>query len=207
MKNSQIEDLFFDFSKLIFLIPVIVVSLALFLKYYQSPRVADQTQRVLVTPTVTAKIDNQILGKLPLKSGSGSAGLNLIGPYVCQYNQNGLKSQAYIKNKQISATINQSGKQEKLVIKGDCLYQWTVGSYSGEKTCGVSTYLSMLEMLSQSNLIDMGSLMKMLGQFAPLAGTQEANMAEILKSCQKQPVEDSRFVIPGNILFKNQSQE
>ncbi len=67
---------------------------------------------------------------------------------------------------------------------------WEKGKYSGEKICGIASYLSYFEQFSQLGFMGIGNL----------------DLASLTDSCKKEEIKDIRiFEMPKNILFKNKN--
>lgn len=95
---------------------------------------------------------------------------------------------AVIDDTKIAATLTENKKQSKVVFDGDCLYRWTNGSSSGERSCGLKSYLPLL-----STFVSNDSLQKIFPQSNELAS-----------ACKEiSVVEPKVFEIPKTVLFKN----
>ncbi len=95
---------------------------------------------------------------------------------------------AVIDDTKISATYAEHKKQNRVVFDGDCLYRWTNGSGSGERSCGLKSYIPLL-----SQFVSSDSLQKIFPQ-----------TNELTETCREiSVVEPKLFEIPKNVLFKN----
>lgn len=95
---------------------------------------------------------------------------------------------AVIDDAKISAMLTDNKKQSKVVFDGDCLYRWTNGSSSGERSCGLKSYLPLL-----SRFVSNDSLQKLFPQTNELAS-----------ACKEVSIIDQKvFEIPKTVLFKN----
>ena len=95
---------------------------------------------------------------------------------------------AVIDDTKIAATLTENKKQSKIVFDGDCLYRWTNGSKSGERSCGLKSYLPLMSQFVSNN-----SLQKLFPQTNELAS-----------ACKEvSSIEPKVFEIPKTVLFKN----
>lgn len=95
---------------------------------------------------------------------------------------------AVIDDTKIAATLTENKKQSKIVFDGDCLYRWINGSKSGERSCGLKTYLPLM-----SQFVSNESLQKLFPQTNELAS-----------ACKEvSTIEQKVFEIPKTVLFKN----
>lgn len=180
------DDFFHFISRLVIVIPIVIIIGALILKFNQKKE--NYSQKIIFTPTVAPT-------KTPIISSTPAIKFDLIGPLVCQINEKETSISAYVKDKKILLTKNEKGlpadKQEKVdyfLVKEDCLYWWEEGKYSGEKICGISSYLSYFEQLSQFGFMGMGNL----------------DLGHLIGNCRKEEIKDLKiFEVPKNILFKN----
>ena len=95
---------------------------------------------------------------------------------------------AVIDDTKIAATFTDKNKQNRVVFDGDCLYRWSDGSASGERSCGLKSYIPLL-----SQFVSNDSLQKLFPQSNELASACK----EISK------VEPKVFDVPKTVLFKN----
>lgn len=95
---------------------------------------------------------------------------------------------AVIDDVKISASLTENKKQNKVIFDGDCLYRWTNGSSSGERSCGLKPYLPLL-----SSFVSNDSLQKAFPQSNELAS-----------ACKEvSSINQKVFEIPKTVLFKN----
>ena len=184
------DDFFQIFSRVVIVIPIAVIIIGLIVKFQQNPVVSPQTISIL--PTV-------IPSSVPAPT-TVPAQIDLTGPWVCQFSSPDATVSAFIKNKQIAAKIQNNKQINNIVINGDCLYYYLQGAYSGEKTCGIGTYLSLFNALPL-NLLDSNMLKSIVPQGIPF---NIVSLKKGLDSCRKEVItDDSVFAVPKNILFKN----
>ncbi len=174
------DDFFHIVSRVIIIVPIAVVIIGLILKFQQNPVISPQT--ISISPTVVPS---------PVPTAV-SVQIDLTGPWVCQFSSPDATVSAFIKNKQIAVKIQSNKQTNNIVLNGDCLYHYLQGAYSGEKTCGIGTYL---------NLLDNNMLKSIVPQGIPF---DMGSLKKSLDSCRKEAItDDSVFAVPKNILFKN----
>ena len=184
------DDFFHVFSRFVIVIPVAAVIIGLIMKFQQNPVVSPQA--ITVTPTVAVS-PSPVPTAVPVQ-------IDLTGPWVCQSSSPGATVSAFIKNKQITAKIQNNKQINNIVVNGDCLYYYLQGAYSGEKICGIGQYLNLFNVLPL-NLLDDNMLKSLVPQ-----GLQFNidSLKKGLDSCRKEVIpDDSVFAVPKNILFKN----
>ncbi len=170
------DDFFHFVSKMVIVIPIVIIIFALILRFNQKE---DYSKKIIPSPTV-----------VPTKTSviTPSFKLDLVGPLVCQINEKTASVSAFIKDKKVFATKREKDKVDYFLLIDDCFYWWEKGKYSGQKICGVGFYLSYFEEFSRLGSMGMGDL----------------NLSSLLSSCQKQEIKDETiFNLPQNVLFKN----
>jgi hypothetical protein len=183
-------------SKVIIIIPIVIVAVALLFKLQQSIPVLNSKVEISPTPTAVQAIAAPSPVPTTIK-------IDLTGPYSCEYSEKGQAAQAYIKDKNISLQMTQ-GQGENFLLKGDCYYKWEPHTYTGEKVCGVSTLVNLYQTVSAVGGVDLSSILSM-------AQSSDANVASIsadfvqktISSCKKEPVKDSVFTLPYGVVFKD----
>lgn len=166
-----------DSPKLIIFFLILAVGSALFYKLDQITPVGKPS--MVSTPTIYISLTPKL-------------NLDLNGPLICQYTSKQSTISALIKNKSVFATKIMGKQETDYLLKGDCLYFWKKGQYSGEKICGLSSYLTLINIKPQ---FDLSSL--------PL-GSHSAEIQNVIKSCKKKEIKDENiFELPKNVLFKN----
>ncbi len=196
--NLAIDQFFHLVSRYIIFIPILVIGVALFLKFDQPSKI--QSLQQTTTPTILPTA-------VPTSQPNTSINLDLNGPLSCQGKVDEITYTVAIKNKQILAAIVQNKKQNNFLISGDCLYQWEEGLYVGQKTCGLGQYLSLFESLNSLGIVNANIIL----DYLPKLGLQSKlpfdpnQIHTILSSCKKQPVDDRLFSIPKTVLFKSGS--
>lgn len=202
MKDEGLHNVFFYLSRVVILVPLVVIVIALIFKFNQS-FVSDNIEKdpPIQTPPVTSKIKKE---STPTPS-TDEVKFDLQGPMECAFISPVTTMSAFIKNRQISVEMRNKGTIEKFLVTGDCLYKWEKSSFSGKKICGISPILSLAETLAGFSPFGIGNLFKMLPQIGidSSQSTNEAVLDSLFQSCKKKEVEDNHFYIPKNILFKN----
>lgn len=199
MAYTSDDDVFETFSvlsKVVILVPVIVVIIALVYKFNK------QDQR---SPLRSSSFEGQAKPTIYNQTTSGKINIDLKGPLICNGKIDDLIVNAFIKDKKIKVILDQKTKKENMIINGDCYYYWQEGQYTGEKICGLSSFMSLAETminLGGPNLNLITSQLTKLGLDQKIA-TNEAKITELVKSCKKGNIDTKIFEVPGNILFKN----
>lgn len=160
------DKFFATVSKYIIYIPIAIIVLALLFKFNQTSKtIGKMVDRITPTPTTTPKQTN----------------VDLTGPYFCSYKNELVEYTAYIKNKKILVNVVTKTDTDKYFFDGDCFFADGV-----KKTCGLSSYVSLLEGAIAGNLSMINNLAKDY-----LEGGVE--VGEILKTCKKQDFKDTVF--------------
>lgn len=201
MQNQ--DDLMHFLSRFTIIIPIIVVVVALILKFntasYKQPDL-----EITSVPTINNIPKNNSNNNNSISTLS--ANLNLKGPLVCNFSAKEATVTAYIKDKKVSAQVNDNKKINNYLMRDDCVYMWNEGNFSGEKICGIGTYIGIIEGLMSSNLMDFQTLFKTLTQFNSGSSSSflKNNFTDVLSSCRKEEITNlSVFDIPRQVLFKN----
>lgn len=172
--NKELHTFFDYVSKAVIIIPIFVVVISLFFKFNQPKKQVNQTPTSI--PTISIIKTNSF--KFDLK-----------GPIVCD--------NLFIQNKNIYF----KNETTNYLLNGDCLYTWEVGKYSGQKKCGLSSYVGLAEtylnFMSIEDLIN-NDLIK------DKIKNKDVDLANIIKSCKREGIKDKTiFQIPKMILFTN----
>lgn len=176
--NFHLDDFFHIASKIIFILPVVMVVAALILKFNQKENYSSSQKintAAIISPTKKVVI-------------TPAAIFDLNGPLVCHINEKQVSLSAYIKDKKIFAAKEEKDKIDYFLVKNDCLYWWQKGKYSGEKICGISSYLSYFEQISKFGFM----------------GMEKLDLGSFIGNCKKEEIKDAKiFELPKDILFKN----
>lgn len=202
MKDEGLQSVFFYLSKVVIIVPLIVIVTGLIFKFNQT-LVSKKLEKAppIITPTTSTAIKDKPTST-PL---SKEIEFNLQGPMECSFVSPTTSLRAYIKNRRILLELKNKGLVEEFLVSGDCLYKWEKNSFSGKKICGISPVLSLAESLSGFSNFGIGNLFKMMPQLGieTLGSSGEAALDSLFQTCKKKDVEDSNLIIPKNILFKN----
>lgn len=174
------DDFFHKGSKVILIIPIVIVIIALFFKFNSPAKIPQAVNNLPTTmPTHPAQLTQ-----------NNSLKFDLAGPIVCQ--------NLFIHNKKVFYKNN----LDNYLLNGDCLYQWQTGKLNGVKKCGLSNYINLAEnyagMFSVSDLANNSMV-------ASLVKDRGINVLDVLKSCKKGLIKDEAvFAVPSRVLFKIQ---
>ncbi|PIS15504.1 hypothetical protein COT62_03310 [Candidatus Roizmanbacteria bacterium CG09_land_8_20_14_0_10_41_9] len=171
-------------SRLVIIIPIAIILGTLFFKYgIKSPK---QSQPDISQVTEFKK-----------ESSESKNQLNLTGPFFCSYTSNSATMSAYINNRQIFVQLQDREKEEYHLVSGDCYYHWNKGKATGEKTCGISSYLLMADQALSLGLVDFTNLSDFIPTNSLLSiASSESQMQDIMRSCVKRKVDPSFFTVP-----------
>lgn len=215
--HAQVHHTFKKLSKWIIITPILFVMIGLVIA---PPRQkANNVQHVVPTrmptgaiiPTQSltqAKILQQLTAISPASTATKSATvqLNLIGPFVCNYQNEGTSFKAYIKNKQVSVQVPvETGAIQHIVLNADCVYAWQQGDAVGTKMCGMSQYLALFSTMSQYGMMDTGSILGTVAQMVPSA--KKIDTAQLARACVKEEVNNTVFTIPTNVKFSESTTQ
>lgn len=195
MADSNSDEIFSVLSKLTIIIPLVVIVTAIVLKY--NGKTVDNSglkQNVNKTPSATS-----VPGK------TASLRIDIIGPWQCDFEISGSSTSAFIKNKQLYAQTKEKNVTENFIFNNDCLYRWQSQKYTGDKYCGLSPMISLVELMSGiSGGLDLKSLVGNLSQIGIDKNiTDKIKNIDLDKSCQKKEPPVNIFTVPTNVLFLN----
>lgn len=196
-QENGVDTFMYNVSRLAVMIPILIVVFVLSAKFmgFKGPSSAPQVAKAAIAPTQPTS--QAVLDSTVQKTSAAEPKIDLKGPWVCNFSYQNSKITAYIKNKNIKATVTTGNNVQNVIVNGDCLYRFLDNEKAGSKLCGVSTWLSMGELLLSFNNID--SLMPLISsQFGlPEKTSQDTqNLPDFAKSCISQQIADSVFTIP-----------
>lgn len=199
MKDDPTYQLFNILSRIIIIFSIIVLITGLITKFNQN-KPQDESYKMNNQSTITPKQQEQI------KVGTIAAELNLKGPFVCQFSSPEATVSGYIKNKAVSAQIQNMTQTINVLLNGDCIYFWQKNSVTGEKLCGLNPYLAMIGTLPLANLIGNNQVTSLLGNFGQnqsISPIKLNSALSILNTCKKEEIpDDDVFLVPKRINFK-----
>lgn len=194
MQNSL--DTFFHYiSKGIVFVPIIIIIIALIIKGTSG----NKTQLIVkISPTIT------IIPITPtpslwdeVKNSTIAASFNLTGPFTCKIKDSAKNMELEITKRQIYFSYVTNKENRKGLLQGDCVYTWNGLTYHGEKICGITPYLTLLESTSLSSLLSNPLLSNVIKG-------KENETTELLLSCVKKQVQNQNvFYIPTNVVFNS----
>ncbi len=205
MKKDDIEKLFHFLSKVVIVVPLILIILALIIKIGHVRDSLFLPQKIALRQSTTTPLQNNAKQFPMVKPATSEAAFDLNGPWLCNYSFAGGSLSASIKNRKVSAHFSSKGETDNFLLNGDCGYMWEAAAYSGQKICGISSYLSIFDTLSSLKMVDAGTIFQYLPQLGLKnnTGINQADLKNIMGSCKKQDVAETSFVVPSNVLFKN----
>ena len=204
-QNKQLDDLFHLISRYIIFIPIILIVIAIFLKLTGNNSAQLGTREY--GPSVTPASVNNILSNLDkAKESSPSVKFNLTGPLTCSFSTKDDSVNAYVKDKKILIKREEENIVKNYLLNSDCVYLWKQGTYSGEKICGISQQVAIVDGLLSSGFIDPSTVFGNLSKMFNLStvNNSQDTMKLALSSCKNETVPNSvKFDVPRNVLFKN----
>ncbi|OGK23647.1 hypothetical protein A3A46_02185 [Candidatus Roizmanbacteria bacterium RIFCSPLOWO2_01_FULL_37_13] len=209
-QNKQFDDAFHIVSRLTIILPIVIIIFGIALKLSGGSSQQKSFLEYSLTPTPTRPqnfLDNLSISK----KSTASAKFSLTGPLNCFFETDAATISAYIKDKKIYIETNGEKEVQNYLLSGDCIYIWSKGNYSGEKICGISQQVGIIEGLLTSNLLDSSFLDGTLNQILPNfpIGKSKDILSSVLNSCKKESANwrtnSILFDIPKNVLFKNRA--
>lgn len=199
-------DIFSYIAKSTIVIPIVIVILAVIIKFTPSKEIKIKQTQVVPTMNTKKQTDNLFNSdnkQISVKESTPPIALDLKGPWVCDYDSKEATISAFIKDKKIYANYKSEGEQKIFLVNGDCAYSWAKGKLTGEKYCNIEQYMGIIEVLQSMNLFNIGQIF----DYLPKLNSDEnvSGIANNLNNiCQKKTVSDIQFVIPKNIKFKEE---
>jgi len=193
--RDTIHDFFYSFSRIVIIIPIIVVIFSVLLKISKS--------ETTVTENITMPAPTQTT---VLSTSQNNKVIDLQGPSICVFQTKEASWSALIQNRNISAVSNSKTKVIHYLIKDDCFYTWEKNKYTGEKMCGIGQLLSIGESVINSGFMNKNMFDMLLNQSKinlPVSIKYE-DFQKMKTSCK--PVDSipiSQFELPKRVLFKS----
>jgi hypothetical protein len=185
MRNQVFDDFFYFFSKIIIFFPLVLIVIGLILKFNQKQEYSSFNQNL--SPTKIFFSPTPKISKVTI---------DLKGPWQCLFQNRQATVATYIKDRKIKVEIKNNREKSYFLIENDCLYQWSEGKFAGDKSCGLGPYLDLTESILKNNQMFFDLFFKQFKEFS-----QENFSLEDI--CKKENVEESIFLIPTTVLFKN----
>ena len=209
MKNQQqnLDNYFYIASRFIIVVPIVVVIFGILLKLTggDSQQKSFKDYNVMLTPSIS---QNQLDNINSHKKATPSARLNFTGPFNCFFSANSATISAHIKDKKLYLEVDEKKVIQNYLLSGDCFYIWKKASYSGEKICGISQQVAIVEGLLSSGLINPDLIFENLEKVLPISpiGKSQEALKSALSSCNNAEIPSSvQLEIPKNVLFKNKT--
>lgn len=199
--NGLLDDIFHNFSRIIIIIPLLVLVSGVVIRLGNK---SSNKPEIALSPSPSAfPSSSPILTQSPVSLQK----LNLTGPLFCDFQLEGMKGSVYVKNRKVFAEIIRKTDTTNVLVEGDCYYKWEKGSYGGEKTCGISSFLNMAETLSGLGMFGIEDIVKLLPAENQKAGenVKASDIEKVISSCKDVVILDSVFKIPKGVTFKKSS--
>lgn len=193
--HDSIHDFFHTFSRIIIVLPFIIIIFAIILKVSKSDTVmTGQSAAPLVTPATI------------MSTSQSNASINLQKPSLCSFQTKEASWSAFIRNRMIKVINTNNITTSYYLLKNDCFYTWEKNKYSGEKMCGVGQFVSVGENLVNSGLMseDMFNIMQSQLKINVPLSIQYSDIQKIISSCKSSSdIPLSQFELPKQVLFKS----
>ena len=170
MKLNKLFTGFIDFiSRLSVIIPLAILFIAVVFLY--SSKSALKVEDSNTKPQQQVKINASIKN------------IDLNNESICDYSSKEASISAYIKSKRIflQNTDKENKERSYLLISGDCLYRWQDKGNKGEKTCGISSFITIADNLIKFGLINPETLSKQFTNLDKYIG-MNIDLGEALKN-------------------------
>jgi len=188
--NKFIDQFFYFISKIIFFLPIFFLIFGLLIKFNQKKENKIMNNNVL-TPTLVINISSS--------PKPNNINFDLKGPLICSFSHNDASTSAYIKEKKIKIIFQEKGVKSYFLLNNDCLYKWQENQFIGNKSCNVNQYLNLIEILLKYNK---NSFISFFLKQNEMINFNKKDFS-LDKICKKEDFDESFFLIPVNILFKN----
>lgn len=189
-------------------IPIIILILAVFIQTSRKDRgaLANRQNTISTTQNIGENTSsNEPESLMDTFSNSAGKSFDFEKEQQCSFADKSMSVEATIKNRQMAATVTQEKGSTNYLITNDCLYQWENSSTTGMKVCGISQYLSMLEMFS--SFLSPGSMLSSLPGLGSALPVPQELIGGFLESCTETSIDDTLFSVPTNISFQEKSIE
>jgi hypothetical protein len=189
-------DTFFHYiSKGIIFVPIIIIIIALIMKGTSNNKVqiviVPSPTVIVVRATPTPSLWEEI------KDSTIAASFNLTGPFSCNVKDSDKNMELEIASNQVYVSYVKNKESKKGLLQGDCFYSWNDLLSKGEKICGISPYLSLLESMSLQSLLSNPLLSSVIKG-------KEKDIVKLMLSCVKKPVLNRNvFYVPVNVVFSS----
>lgn len=193
--NNTLDNLFHYISKGIVFVPIVIILIAVIIKGTST----NKTQPAIIlspTPTVIQATPTPGIWD-KIKESTIAASFNLTGSFTCKIKNEVKETELKISNKQAYVSYVKGQENKKGLLQGDCVYSWDGITYKGEKMCGITPYLSIIESMSLQSILSNPLLSNVING-------KEKDIAELLNSCLKKPIINQNvFYVPTNVMFSS----
>lgn len=205
--QKKYNDFMHDLGIFLVLIPISVISIALFVnsseilprqeKTRSDSYIQEYSSPSAVTPTAAPK--NPLM---QLFSGSSDSGTNfdLDGPLLCDYKDEAADFTIRILNKNIYVQIKEEEQTTKVLLKDGTLYKWIQGEYTGEKITNLDKYLSLFDTFSAFLTPDM--ILSMINKVDGSPTLTQPDIENLKKSCREGEIDTNVFTVPSAVTFE-----
>lgn len=190
MEQFTMDEIFHILSRVIIVFAGVVLLVGVIIRFNQNkPR--NQSDEINTTSVKLLPTQGQI------KIATKASELNLNGPLVCNFSSPESTLSAYIKDKKIKGEMKVNLITNNFLINGDCVYIWQQGKFTGNKVCGISKYVGLVENFSWLGLPNFKN--------QSIFPINTSDLNKLIDSCQQKDIKDLSILdIPNNILFKNE---
>jgi hypothetical protein len=197
--SSSVDTVMQMLSKKIIFIPLLILAAALFFKFTPGTSTLSSKQTVpILEPTPTFAIPTSAPQK---EKQDTKVDLDLKGPWDCNYKDSTSSAVLQIKDSKAYAQFQTSKKTMQIVLNDDCIYNWQSGNNKGEKTCGMSTYLGMYQLMAQWGGINLSTLLSLVPYAEQSSDISTETITSLIDTCKKQEVPENSFTVPKNVTF------
>jgi len=188
--NNFFDEFFYFISKIVFFLPIFFLILGLIIKFNQEKE--NKIINNVLTPTLVINISSS--------PKPNNINFDLKGPLICSFSHNDGSISAYIKEKKIKIIFQEKEVKSYFLLNNDCFYKWQENQFTGNKSCNVNQYLNLIEVLLKYNKNSFISFFLKQNEIINFKNEKDFSLDKI---CKKEDFDDSFFLIPVNILFKN----
>jgi len=199
-----------DLGVFLVLIPVTVISIALFVNsseilpkpsqhVSESSYIGEDSTPDTLAVTPTASSQNPLSQLFSGDMGSGT-NFDLDGPLVCDYKDEASDFTIRILDKNIYVQIKEEDKTTKVLLKDGTLYKWIQGEYTGEKITNLEKYLNLFDTFSAFLTPDM--ILSMINKVEGSPTLTQPEIESLKKSCHAGEIDESIFTVPSAVKFE-----
>lgn len=205
MKSDNIHEFFSVVSRILLVVPLILIFVALAMRYQVFNRSDEPPLRSGGQSTIMLKKTQKTDTFTATLNSEKKRGLDINNDFVCSFFDKEASVSAFKKENNILVRNKKAKDISNYLVNGDCLFQWKGGSSAGKKTCGIGQYVSIAQTLYSTGLIDIDTLMNYMPKDVSVASQSAVPLSKIkqvVESCENKKVEDeSIFNVPKAIKF------